>query len=149
MSALALLRKANEVQDVSLEESTCQFDQNELFEASLIKRFSALLIYRGLGISQAAQRGVVGCRPISCYATCQNCEKEYDISANSSNSGTYDPENCEPTEATYADIYDDDYDPDTPENREAFPDRFEYQCCGGTIAKKPHGCETDRHCPVP
>ncbi|KAL2809133.1 hypothetical protein BJX63DRAFT_371494 [Aspergillus granulosus] len=88
-------------------------------------------------------------RPISRYATCQNCEKEFDVTTNTSKSCTYHPEDSEPTEEMYVDVYDDEFDVDTPEMRKDFPDRFEYQCCGSTIEKNPDGCETDWHRAVP
>ncbi|PWY90689.1 hypothetical protein BO70DRAFT_376559 [Aspergillus heteromorphus CBS 117.55] len=77
------------------------------------------------------------------YAICMNCEEEYDVTDNTSESCKYHPGEPEPDddffaghdERTWRDI-------DTPENREEYPQGFIYECCGKN-GEEP--CTTDWH----
>ncbi|KAL3496127.1 hypothetical protein BJX62DRAFT_194146 [Aspergillus germanicus] len=86
-------------------------------------------------------------RPISRYATCENCEIEFDVTTNTSKSCTYHPEDAKPTEDMYEDIYegDEQFEIDSLEMRQDFPDFFVFQCCESTWGANPKGCITDWH----
>ncbi|CEL08662.1 hypothetical protein ASPCAL11809 [Aspergillus calidoustus] len=86
-------------------------------------------------------------RPISRYAPCENCEIEFDVTTNTSQGCIYHPEDAEPTEEMYEDIYEGDelFEIDSPEMRRDFPDRFLFHCCQKTFEENPRGCITDCH----
>ncbi|KAL3442969.1 hypothetical protein BJX65DRAFT_312271 [Aspergillus insuetus] len=114
-------------------------------------------------------------RPVSRYSTCENCETEFDVTTNSSQSCIYHPEDAEPTEEMYEDIYEGDelfeidspemrrdfpdlpeepdqeleadniHEVDTPEMRKEFTHLFIFECCGGNLAENPDGCVSGWH----
>ncbi|KAL2846149.1 hypothetical protein BJY01DRAFT_213508 [Aspergillus pseudoustus] len=88
-------------------------------------------------------------RQISRYARCENCGKEFDVTTNTSKSCTYHPKDCEPTEEMYVDMYDgDDFEVDSPEMREDFPEHFMFWCCQSTLKDNPEGCKIGWHVAV-
>ncbi|KAJ5727902.1 hypothetical protein N7493_005722 [Penicillium malachiteum] len=80
------------------------------------------------------------------YAVCQNCEMDFETAKNSSTACRYHPQRSEPTEEMYVDVYEgDDFEIDSEEMREDFPERFEFPCCSATLKDNPHGCEVGLH----
>ncbi|KAJ5827107.1 hypothetical protein N7447_003870 [Penicillium robsamsonii] len=95
------------------------------------------------------------------YALCINCKKEFDVTTNTEKACRYHPsmtarprssmrnkliyKENEPTgEDLYVDIWD-EFDVDTDEMREDFPECFTFSCCDGNLRDNPHGCVIDCH----
>ncbi|KAL3456716.1 hypothetical protein BJX64DRAFT_293814 [Aspergillus heterothallicus] len=84
-------------------------------------------------------------RPVSRYAACQNCEREFDVTTNTSTSCTYHPKSAEATgDELFEDNWD-EFDTDTPELREELPHCFTFSCCDGNLRDNPEGCQTGWH----
>ncbi|CAI7637851.1 unnamed protein product [Penicillium crustosum] len=84
-------------------------------------------------------------RAISRYASCINCEKEFDATTNTEKSCRYNPEKNEPTgEDLFVDNWD-EFEVDTDEMRKDFPHCFTFMCCNENLEENPHGCVTDFH----
>ncbi|KAJ5158582.1 uncharacterized protein N7500_008233 [Penicillium coprophilum] len=84
-------------------------------------------------------------RLVARYASCVNCEKEFDVTTNTEKACRYHPKKNEPTgEDLYVDNWD-EFDVDTDEMREEFPECFTFGCCDGNLRDNPHGCVTDFH----
>ncbi|KAL4936588.1 hypothetical protein BDV06DRAFT_227766 [Aspergillus oleicola] len=80
------------------------------------------------------------------YAFCSNCEKEYDVTTNSSTSCVYHPEKHEPVgEELWVDNDFNSPDDSMSEFEDDFPHCFEFPCCRETLKSNPTGCETDWH----
>ncbi|KAJ5382772.1 hypothetical protein N7517_000683 [Penicillium concentricum] len=84
-------------------------------------------------------------RLVSRYAFCVNCEKEFDVTTNTEKTCRYHPNKNEPTgDELYEDNWD-EFDVDTDEMREDFPECFTFSCCDGNLRDNPHGCVIDFH----
>ncbi|KAL3456719.1 hypothetical protein BJX64DRAFT_36885 [Aspergillus heterothallicus] len=83
-------------------------------------------------------------RVVPRYSFCPNCKQEFDVTENTSTACTFHPLDCEPTGD---DLWvDNDFGiEDTPSLRERYPDCYEFECCGETLADNPRGCETGWH----
>ncbi|KAJ5097231.1 hypothetical protein N7456_007952 [Penicillium angulare] len=91
--------------------------------------------------------GITGKRAVSRYALCENCEKEYDVTTNSSTACRYHPE--EPQVDDESSLFDDDDYPELTEQdeslREEWPQYFLFGCCDGNLRDNPEGCIVDWH----
>ncbi|CAG7947167.1 unnamed protein product [Penicillium nalgiovense] len=84
-------------------------------------------------------------RQVPRYAFCINCEKEFDVMTNTEEICRYHPKPSEPTgEDLYVDNYD-EFEVDTDEMREDFPECFTFACCDGNLKDNPDGCVSDFH----
>ncbi|KAJ5284028.1 hypothetical protein N7534_000663 [Penicillium rubens] len=84
-------------------------------------------------------------RQVPRYAFCANCEKEFDVTTNTKEICRYHPEPSEPTgDDLYVDNYD-EFEVDTDEMREDFPECFTFACCDGNLKDNPDGCVSDFH----
>ncbi|KAJ5799625.1 uncharacterized protein N7518_001693 [Penicillium psychrosexuale] len=76
-------------------------------------------------------------RPVPRYASCVNCKKEFDVTSNTEENCRYHPRGDEPTgEDLYVDNYD-EFEVDTDEMREEFPECFTFACCDGNLKDNP------------
>ncbi|CAI7614802.1 unnamed protein product [Penicillium pancosmium] len=81
------------------------------------------------------------------FAVCKNCEREFDVAENTSESCTYHPENSQPVEDFF-----DDHDEtihgiiDTDEMRKEYPEGFIYECGDHNGEEEP--CIKDWHEPT-
>ncbi|KAJ5852196.1 uncharacterized protein N7529_011581 [Penicillium soppii] len=93
-----------------------------------------------------AKEGPLGKKsPVPRYAFCVGCAKEFDVMANTKTSCRYHPERSEPTgEDLYIDNYE-EFDVDTDDMREEFPECFTFQYCDGNLEDNPDGCVIDFH----
>ncbi|KAJ5988154.1 hypothetical protein N7481_003364 [Penicillium waksmanii] len=81
------------------------------------------------------------------FAVCVNCEKEFDVAENTSESCTYHPGNSKPDEDFFADHDEDCHGIiDTDEMREEYPDGYIYECCKRNGEEEP--CIKDWHEPT-
>ncbi|CAG8886911.1 unnamed protein product [Penicillium egyptiacum] len=84
-------------------------------------------------------------RQVPRYTFCVNCEKEFDVTTNTEENCRYHPASSEPTgEDLYIDNYD-EFEVDTDEMREEFPECFTFACCDGNLKDNPYGCVSDFH----
>ncbi|KAJ5618986.1 hypothetical protein N7510_002970, partial [Penicillium lagena] len=78
------------------------------------------------------------------YAICENCEKEFDVTSNTSKSCFYHFDISQPDYDAFADHDENCHGPiDTDENRNEYPQFFIYQCCDRDGTEQP--CENDWH----
>ncbi|KAJ5833773.1 hypothetical protein N7474_002084 [Penicillium riverlandense] len=78
------------------------------------------------------------------YAICENCDKEFDVTSNTSKSCFYHSDYNAPDYDAFVDHDEDCHGTiDSDEMRKEFPENFIYECCGRNLTEEP--CENDWH----